>query len=748
VPIVSVLVANRNRKEFLAAAIESALRQTLSNIEIIIIDDASIDESPRIALEYAARDERVRVILRKKNGGPAAARNAGLEIARGIWVAILDSDDFMHPERLERLVAEAEASGAEVCADDLLVFGSDTRPSGLLSMRQRQLACVTLSEFIASNEIFSKEPAIGYLKPVIKRSFLEAHKINYDTSLVIGEDYDLLARVLACGAKFRLVDCLGYFYRKHASSTSHRLSPNDLLAMIRADDRLRATLKEIPPQLSRAFDGRTASIKRALEFDNLITALKTRAWGKAARVMLRSPNVVPLLAMPAAARLSRLSRIRQPKTLGRGKQACLISRQRLIGTTNGSSAYLLGICNVLRENGYRITLVSPNAGTFGRLPFFFLGPEMAVFSDIFLRGAWRIGARLCIVKDPRVAFAAAKSIIARLAGRVGVNIADWDKPAPYVIGAPWQRDEFIYLSSHAPPADLIVADYAFTTPAIPFALSGDAKSLVVMHDLLSERVARFRNMELTDSVATLGEAEEIRLLGQAEAVIAIQDVEAKKVRALLPQRPVLLTPVACEFTATSQPGNDKSILFVGSNTAPNVIGLRWFLETIWPRILTNVPNCQLFVAGGVASQFSRGAIQTRFLGVVADLSPLYEQAGVVISPLTVGSGLKVKIVEALAHGKAIVATRTSIEGIDEEVISAISVRDDPSSFSEAVCELLLSEDLRRSKALQAFEGYRRRCSQERCYRELLSYLGAPNDSNTPARGLAEGNTALGLLRAI
>ena len=61
-------------------------------------------------------------ILLPNNGGPAAARNAGFAEAAGRWVAVLDSDDLMHPRRLERLVAEAEREGADIIADDLLVF--------------------------------------------------------------------------------------------------------------------------------------------------------------------------------------------------------------------------------------------------------------------------------------------------------------------------------------------------------------------------------------------------------------------------------------------------------------------------------------------------------------------------------------------------------------------------------------------------------------------------------------------------
>lgn len=722
-PVVSVLIANHNRADFIGRAIRSALQQTLQNIEVIVVDDASTDDSVRIARNFAAQDDRVHVLELEKNAGPGGARNAGLDAAKGMWVAILDSDDFMHPERLQRLVDEAQAFGAEICADDLVVFGAGLTPEGFLSNRQRQLGWLTFEEFIASNAIFSSEPATGYLKPIFRREFLERHGLRYDTALKIGEDFDLTARAFARGAKYRLIGSLGYFYRKHANSISHRLSQATLAGMLQADERLMSDVGAMSPELSRAFERRGASIRRAKNFDACVSALKKRAWTEAARVVWRNPGILPLFAMPIAARLPKWRLASKPIEVRTEREVCLISRQRLVGSVNGSSAYLLGICKTLHDNGYRLTLISPNPGTCGRWPILYLSPEMSVFSEIFMRGAWRLGNRLYVAKDPRVFFNAAKGVISKLAGRAGIDLANWNRPAPYVIGAPWHRDELLYVSRFAPAAaDLVIADYAFATPAIPFALSDDAESVVVMHDLLSMRATRFREKGLVDSVATLDEASEMRLLGQADAVIAIQDVEAKIVGSALPGHPVLLTPLAHESVSAPQPGHGHTVFFVGSNTAPNVIGLKWFLEASWPEILKAVPDCQLNVAGGVAAGFTQSYRNVNFLGAVPSLDDLYRDAAVVISPLTVGSGLKIKIGEALSHGKAVVATSVSVEGISDGVLSHIAVCDEPKALAQEVSKLLLDEGFRAMKAREAFDAYRQLYSQESCYRELLQFL--------------------------
>jgi succinoglycan biosynthesis protein ExoO len=719
--VVSVIVANHNGGRYLTGAVRSALRQTLSNVEVIIIDDASTDDSRDIALDLAERDSRVRVLLQQNNAGPAAARNAGLAAAQGTWIAILDSDDFMHPERLAWLVQEAETGAADICADDLVVFGEGRQPRGHLSQRLRNLRSISLSEFIATNALYSSEPTTGYLKPLMRRSFLQKYGIVYDTALKIGEDFDLVARALAAGARFRLVDRLGYFYRKHVHSTSHRLSPNDIYQMLDADHRLKDSLGYSSPELVSAFQRRQRSLKRALEFDRLVLALKAKAWGRAISIAFHRPDVVPMLRMPLGARLAKLKWPRRDSAFPATKRACLISRQRIIGPTNGSSTYILGLCRVLRESGYEVTLISPNPGTLGRLPVFRLGSEMSVFNAQFLRGAWKFGS-FCIAKDPRIAFNAGKAILARIAKRAGLNLPHWDIPAPYVIGSPWSRDELLYVSQHAPQGDLILADYAFATPAIPFALNEDARSVVIMHDLLSTRADRFKDAGVADSVKTLDEASEARLLGQADAVIAIQDVEAQHVRKLLPGHPVILSPVACPSGPSAMPGCRSSLLFVGSNTAPNVIGLRWFLESVWPQIRAEIPHCELIVAGGVNTHFPEGAPQTRFLGIVPDLSSLYEAAGVVISPLTIGSGLKVKVIEALGRGKAIVATSVSVEGIGEDVCSALDVCDEPSAFARSVCAFLCDDERRARKAGEALRQFKQTYSREACLRDFLKYV--------------------------
>jgi succinoglycan biosynthesis protein ExoO len=200
------------------------------------------------------------------------------------------------------------------------------------------------------------------------------------------------------------------------------------------------------------------------------------------------------------------------------KRACLITRQRVVGNTNGSSVYLLSICEALRANGYALTLISPSPAAFGRWPFLRLGREMDIFDGIWIRGSWRIGRRLFLARDPRTHVTAVLTVLERLLLRLRLVKQARVKRAPYSIAVPWTRNDRLYIARHAPAdTNLVIADYAFATPAIPYTLRPRARNFVVMHDLFSSRASQFDSVGSSDSVASLDEESEIALLGQARS---------------------------------------------------------------------------------------------------------------------------------------------------------------------------------------------------------------------------------------
>jgi glycosyltransferase involved in cell wall biosynthesis len=308
-PVVSVVMANRNGAAFLAGALVSAQRQSLRDLEIIVCDDASSDDSVDLVTAMMREDPRIRLIRNEVHVGPGAARNKALPRARGEWIAVMDGDDLMHPDRLARLVDAAVADGADMIADDLVMFYADApRPSHrLLTGRWRRTpSWVEAADYVRLNQFYGSGPALGYLKPLFKASLFADAAMSYDESLSIGEDYDLVLRLLHKGARLRVYPEGLYYYRKHRGSTSHRLNEGAVAALLAANSRFLGDVSSRDPRLRSALIARRRSLVTALAYERLLTALKRRDWLRAFGIAVTSPRAATLLRMPLVLRLRRL----------------------------------------------------------------------------------------------------------------------------------------------------------------------------------------------------------------------------------------------------------------------------------------------------------------------------------------------------------------------------------------------------------------------------------------------------------
>ncbi|TGX53511.1 glycosyltransferase [Sphingomonas gei] len=728
-PSISFAIANFNGERFLRDAVESALAQRGVGVEVLIVDDRSTDGSWALAQRLAAEDNRVRAFQLAENAGPGGARNHAIDEAQGSWLAVLDGDDLLHPDRSRRLIEEAIRADATMVADDLLVFDHD-RPDavdGHLDARRRSGGqWITLRDYLDETLMYGGRPNLGFLKPMFRLDWLRGSGIRYDARLRIAEDDDVVLRALAAGARYRLVPRPMYFYRKHGSSISHRLSPANADKMLAAADRQRAVLTGQAPAVQAAWRRKYAALRRAWGFARFVDALKRRDASGAARAALATPGALLLLRQPIAAVLGRMRAraLPEPKVREADPKAVLfISRQRLMGATNGSSAYLLGLARAAREAGLVPHLLQPSPVLFGRVPFFRLRPEMEVFETIQVRGGRRIGGML-VASRPAIFAGAAHGVATRLLRRLGATGA-WvaERKAPYAIAAPWTRDDLLYVARHGRGMGRVaIADYVFQTEALPYLLDPAMRTAIVMHDLFSARAGQFDKGK-GDSVAALDQATEIDLLGRADAVLAIQATEAQFVAAYVPETLPVLVPMAIDSVAEPQPGDPDILLFVGSNTAPNVHGLQWFVDSVWPAVRAAAPRSRLLVAGTVGSAIAGAPEGVELLGLVDDLAALYRQAGIVVSPLLHGSGLKIKLVEALAHGKASVVTATTLQGVETLVAGAVAQADDADAFAQAIAGLQRDPDGRAALAAAALAAARRHFGAEAATADFRAWLG-------------------------
>ena len=127
-PLLSVIVPTYNVEKYARTCFDSLLRQTLQNIEIILVDDGSTDTSGQICDEYAEKDPRVKVI-HQTNRGLGLTRNSGLDVATGEYVGFIDSDDYAHREMFETLYENAKSCQADLSYCTYRKFSSDEPPA-------------------------------------------------------------------------------------------------------------------------------------------------------------------------------------------------------------------------------------------------------------------------------------------------------------------------------------------------------------------------------------------------------------------------------------------------------------------------------------------------------------------------------------------------------------------------------------------------------------------------------------------
>ena len=231
---VSVIITAYNAAATIADAITTALAEP-ETVEVIVVDDASQDQTLTVAKAAGKGDDRLIVIDCAVNGGPAAARNRAMAVATGDFVAVLDADDFVLPGRFAHLLTITDA---DMIADNILFVAENASPADLPERPRGspEVSDIDLAGFIRANHSVrgSNRQEWGFLKPIMRREFLQACGLRYDETLRLGEDYDLYVRMLHKRARFRVTTKVGYAARWRAASLSSRHSTADLKALYAA----------------------------------------------------------------------------------------------------------------------------------------------------------------------------------------------------------------------------------------------------------------------------------------------------------------------------------------------------------------------------------------------------------------------------------------------------------------------------------------------------------------------------------
>jgi hypothetical protein len=254
----------------------------------------------------------------------------------------------------------------------------------------------------------------------------------------------------------------------------------------------------------------------------------------------------------------------------------------------------------------------------------------------------------------------------------------------------------------------VIVNYAMWGPLFGEMDRADvsANRIVLMHDLLSARVSRFLAAAERLDCPLIEETQELTWLNCADCVLASQEREAEYIRPLLRARgrtQVMVQPIVLRPQRAQGRPQSQRCLFVGSNIPPNVGGLRFFLEEVWPRVRASSPAATLAIVGTVCvalpESFSLRGVE--LMGVVPSIESEYARAAVCVIPLIIGSGIKMKLIEALSFGRAAVSTSVGIQGMENWAAGVVDVADDPEAFAQAVLRLLSDHNLRRQREAAA-----------------------------------------------
>lgn len=222
---VSIIINVYNGSKFLEQCIESALNQASVSTEIILVDDGSTDETPDICRRYASEFESVRAVIQQKNVGLVKARKAGLEAARGDFIAYLDGDDWIEPDFIANLWMHASRNDT-----DLVVGGYKEELNGVIVGEfvnvipeghyfERNIADQIIPRMLNTGQ-FSEFGIFSFLwGKLFKKKFLAPHLERVDEMIHIGEDAAALYPSILTCTGLTIISEKNYVYRQHRQSS-------------------------------------------------------------------------------------------------------------------------------------------------------------------------------------------------------------------------------------------------------------------------------------------------------------------------------------------------------------------------------------------------------------------------------------------------------------------------------------------------------------------------------------------------
>lgn len=265
---VSIIIPVYNVEKYLNRCVDSVIEQTYEDLEIILVDDGSKDNSGQMCDEIALKDSRI-IVHHQENGGLSAARNAGLEISSGEYIFFLDSDDYLTPDCIEKAVSLCKENDAQIAIMQMLYTAEDTNEV-IIPDQRTEIRVMNSEEAIeaslyqrlysccAPSKLYKKEVLEGVEIPGVKGSPFPLKKVSEDLA--------------TCHLFMHNANCIvysneiGYYYRQHGSSIMHIFNSKRIDA-IRWTRNIERFCKENYPDILSAARCRTFNVAVHLLLD-------------------------------------------------------------------------------------------------------------------------------------------------------------------------------------------------------------------------------------------------------------------------------------------------------------------------------------------------------------------------------------------------------------------------------------------------------------------------------------------------
>jgi len=726
---VLVAVCTFRRPAQLLSLLDSLLEQRLQDgvrVRVLVVDNSPGLEAESTVLQFATRAALPVMYVPHGAGNIASGRNEALRrIPDDVdLVALIDDDELAEPDWLARLVSSQRRTSADVVTGPVLA----SYPLGTPAWLQ-------------SDDLFSVTGTSGFVQEAVtgnallRAGIVRDLGLSFDTSLGAsgGEDQLFFRSASAQGARL-------WFEPSAVVCETIPIERLSLRYLLRREYRKGNTLGLLDrsrPGWPAGQPGRRLLKTAFWAITGLTAVLAAGAARDRTALTVGVMRVARSLGMAAGLTGATFQHYGVSPDRGRGVLALVVQEDPAYQQA-GHSHFLRGFISHYESLGLRVVVVV----TEGRLGFLMRRAGTTVYRSpgvLDLAGrqvavAPRLVARWAAWKIFRAAPRTAQGAVDRLrtAARSGRSV---DHRLGQELDAAQKAHLRQVLFRELP--DAVLFNGVFSVP-FPLELPDTVRATgLVCQDVVHERAAALRERGYRVTPVDFDEARERAAMSGMSAVIAIQWDEAEVFRRMVPQgTEVVVCPVSVTAKAVSRTPQPGRCLFVGSGSLPNVDGLRWFLDDCWPEVRRHRPDAQLHVVGTVCARTGAVPPGVVLRGEVAQLGPEYATTSAVVVPLRTGSGLKVKIIEALVHETAVVTTSVGAQGLSGLSPVPFLRADDGKAFAAELLRVLDDDEVRRGLERAAATAAPR-FAPDRAFAELDDHLvsrGALRPGRSPGSG--------------